>query len=75
MKGIPVIFLRYSQTYESNTTSAVLVFTTMASSPRYSGKDAMIPDSPIWYSVGLFCFRDSPTEYQIGLSRRQEWTS
>ncbi len=54
MEGIAVIFLRYSHTYESNTTSAVLdstavkadityamsAFTITASSPLYRAGDA-----------------------------------
>ena len=75
MEGIAVIFLRYSHTYESNTTSAVSdstvvkadityamsAFTITASSPLYRAGDAEVQE-------GMSCLQDIP-------SYIQEWTS
>ena len=74
MEGIAVIFLRYSNTYESNTTSAVLDSTAVKADITYAMSAFSAMSSPALYRAGdaemqegMSCSQDIP-------SYIQEWT-
>ena len=74
MEGIAVIFLRYSHTYESNTTSAVSDSTVVKADITYAMSAFSAKSSPARYSVGDDEIKEGMSCLQDVRSYIQEWT-